>query len=99
VTEAGDLVIQAEILVGAARDAYQAAVDAPSPATHAFDEARDAAQRALDADWPQAAGTYRRKPSVWWQRANRAWAGSPTRGPVRVMRSRCVSPPVPATRR
>jgi tetratricopeptide (TPR) repeat protein/transcriptional regulator with XRE-family HTH domain len=45
----GDLVVEAEILVGAARDAYQTAVDAPSPATHVFQVARNAAQRALDA--------------------------------------------------
>ncbi len=48
IQETGDLFIEAEILLGAARDAYQPAVDAVSPAPHAFHEARNAAQRALD---------------------------------------------------
>jgi tetratricopeptide (TPR) repeat protein len=47
--EAGRLGIEAEVLVSAARDAYQDAVDSTPPGDHAFDAAHDAAQRALDA--------------------------------------------------
>jgi tetratricopeptide (TPR) repeat protein/transcriptional regulator with XRE-family HTH domain len=47
--EASDLVAEAEILVGAARDEYQNAVGSSSPDHHAFRAAYDVAQRALDA--------------------------------------------------
>lgn len=48
VRDAGDLTTEAEVLVGAARDAYQAAVEAPADPDRAFHAAHDAAQRALD---------------------------------------------------
>jgi hypothetical protein len=47
--EASDLVTEAEILVGAARDGYQDAVESSSPENHPFRAARAAARRALDA--------------------------------------------------
>ncbi|GIH20764.1 ATP-binding protein [Rugosimonospora africana] len=49
VREVGDLVTEAEILLGAARDGYQAALDAPPPAEPVFRDAHEAAARALDA--------------------------------------------------
>jgi DNA-binding SARP family transcriptional activator len=53
--ETGRLGIEAEVLVGAARDAYQDAVDSTPPDDHALRTAHDAARRASDA--AVAAGT------------------------------------------
>jgi tetratricopeptide (TPR) repeat protein/transcriptional regulator with XRE-family HTH domain len=49
IRESGDVVAEAEFLVGAARDAYQAAIDVAAPAQSAFLAAEAAARRALDA--------------------------------------------------
>jgi tetratricopeptide (TPR) repeat protein len=46
--QADNLGIEAEVLVGAARDAYQDAMDTTPHADHAFRVAHDSAQRALD---------------------------------------------------
>jgi transcriptional regulator with XRE-family HTH domain/tetratricopeptide (TPR) repeat protein len=47
--EAGDLVMEAEILVGVARDAYQDAISSRTPGREGLVAARAAAKRALDA--------------------------------------------------
>lgn len=49
VHEAGDLFTETEILIGAARDAYEHATATARPAHHTFASARADAQRALDA--------------------------------------------------